>query len=84
MSSFEIDLIYKKWKSEFGILEKETDLFRAHFISTKKCICPIEECKHYRKEKHRIFGNKIDELFNLRMKASLQTFTEINNSVRTN
>ena len=78
------DLIYKKWKSEFEILEKETNLFRTYFISTKKCNCPIELCRHYRDEKHRIFGNKIDELFNLRMKISSQTFAEANNSISTN
>jgi len=67
--------LYQKWKYEFKKLEDAIDLCGIQFLQTKKCKCTIEECKHFKKQRHEIFGKKkIDELYNLRLKAGLQTY----------
>ena len=73
-----MDLMYQKWRTDFSKLEDEIKRFRSYFNQNKKCQCSIEECKHFKKARHRIFGKRIDDLFNLSMKTSLLTFSEIN------
>jgi len=71
------DSDYEKWKSEFQRLEKEIDYFRIHFNKIRKCKCSSEECKHFRNERHRIFGERIDNLYNLRLGLGLQFYSKI-------
>jgi len=66
--------LYQKWKNEFDELEDAIDLCRIQFLQTKNCRCIVEECKHFKKQRHAVFGKKIDELYNLRLKAGLQIF----------
>lgn len=65
------DILYQKWKNGFLKLEEEIDIFEAKFNQIKECECEIEDCSHFKNERHRIFGEKIDYLFNLRLQVSL-------------
>lgn len=76
------DLVHQKWKSDYEKLHEEIDLFMRHFKIIKKCDCPIEDCKHFERERDRIFGKRIDDIFNSSLKNSFQTFAEINESVK--
>lgn len=76
------DFIYQKWKLDYKKLHDEIDLFMKHFDIIKKCKCPIEDCKHFEKERDKIFGERIDDIFNSSLKNSFQTYAEINESVK--
>ena len=54
-----------KWQTEYRKLESEIELFRIHFLMTKKCKCDWKDsyCTHFRKERDRLFGKRIDSLF---------------------
>ena len=78
------DLVYQKWKLDYKKLRKEIDLCMSQYSVTKKCDCPIEDCKHFEKARDRVFGKKIDDIFNSCLKNSFQAFAEINGSVRRN
>ena len=83
-NSTQTDLTYQKWKSDFESLLGEINLCMERFSKTKRCKCPIEECRHFEKERDRIFGKRIDCLFNLCLTNSFQTFSEMNDQVRSN
>jgi hypothetical protein len=74
------DTTYEKWKLEFERLENELIEFRDYFNSFKKCSCDIRECYHYKKARHIVFGNRIDQLHNLRLQIGIQTYEEITNT----
>jgi hypothetical protein len=74
--------MYQQWKLEFERLQAEISLCMKRFNQTKQCKCTIEECKHFEKERDRIFGKRIDDLFNLCLKNSFQTFAEMNSGRR--
>ncbi len=78
------DTAYWKWKSDFENLLDEINLCMLRFEKIKKCNCMIAECKHFEKERDRIFGNRINDLFNISLKNSVQTLTEIKDSTRGN
>lgn len=56
MRAFETTIMQKKWESEFDELLKELEQFRKDFAQTKKCTCQIEDCTHFKKKRHKIFG----------------------------
>jgi len=72
----ETNSIYQKWKIEYKKLEDELQSFRAYFLSVKKCECEIGECKHYKKARHKIFGERIDRIFNMKLQSSIQFYQE--------
>ena len=76
------DLIHQRWKLDYERLHEEIDLFMRHFDSIKKCHCPIDDCKHFEKERDRIFGKRIDDIFNSILKNGFQTFAEIDKSIK--
>lgn len=81
MKNFETEFMEEKWEKEFDKLEEDLDRFRDYYNKTKKCKCLIENCSHFKKERHKIFGDKIDYLYNLRMQIGFQTYTETVNSI---
>jgi hypothetical protein len=76
------DLVHQKWKSDYKKLHEEIDLFMAHFSTIKKCKCEIEDCKHFERQRDKIFGKKIDDVFNSSLKDSFQAFAKITKSER--
>ena len=40
----------------------DVDLFRNYFNLHKKCVCPINNCKHYKKALTKVLGNRIHDL----------------------
>lgn len=71
------DIVYLKWKSEFEKLLAEINHRMMYYDRTKKCECVIEDCKHFEKERDRLFGSRINDLFTRSIKNGMKTLTEI-------
>jgi len=67
----------EQWEYEFDKLKEELEIFRDNFKRKKSCKCSIENCKHFKIARHKIFGERIDYLYNLRMQLGYQTYNEI-------
>lgn len=70
------DSMYKKWEFETDKLEEEIESFRAYFVTVKNCRCEIAKCRHYKKARHKIFGNRIDDLYNLGLQIGFKVYNE--------
>lgn len=75
---------FEQWKSKFDKLENDIESFRDYFNQTKNCRCSIESCKHFKKARNQVFGERIDYLYNLRMQISFQTYKKIIKPIITN
>ena len=74
------DSLYEKWESEYDKLEEELTRFRTYFANVKKCGCDIAKCQHYKKARHKIFGDRIDQLYNSSLQIGFQAYEETVNS----
>ncbi len=74
--SMQTELMHKRWEKEFDKLEDEIEWFRTYFANVKECKCKIEKCRHYKRARHKIFGNRIDELYNLRLQIGFRVYRE--------
>ena len=70
---------YHEWKSEFRRLDKEIDYFLKEFLQNRGCNCSDDECNHFKKKRKSLFGKRIDELYNIRLKIGLSTISEVIN-----
>jgi len=64
------DPLYERWRSGYASLEADLSRFREHFAGVRKCGCDMSECAHYRRARHRVFGERIDRLFNMRLQSA--------------
>ena len=72
-NAVETELMQKKWEKEFNKLDEDLESFRNYYNNLKKCKCGIDECKHYEKTMNKVFGMRIDELWNLRLQVGFST-----------
>ena len=70
---------YYEWKSGFRTLDREIDYFLKEFCQNRNCGCKEDECKHFKKKRKSMFGKRIDELYNMRLKIGLSTISEVIN-----
>jgi len=70
---------YSQWKLEFKSLNNEIELAMKEFIQNRNCKCQLEACRHFEIERNKIFGDKINSLYNKRLMIGLKTLTQINN-----
>ena len=73
------NLNYYKWKNEFIKLDSEINSLREKFLQNKNCRCTSVECIHFKEMRKRIFGNRINELYNQRLNIGFEVFSEITN-----
>ena len=68
---------HEVWKREFKKLDDDMYKFLIDFQKTKTCTCIIKECTHYERKRNKIFGVKIDELYDKKMYIGFSTFQEM-------
>lgn len=68
---------YEVWKKEFKKLDDDIDRFLIYFQKIKTCTCTIKECVHYERKRNKIFGVKIDELYDKKMRIGFSTFQKM-------
>jgi len=78
--NLETDLMHQRWEIEADKLEDDVERFRTYFSSVKKCKCDIAKCNHYKKARQKIFGNRIDDLYNLSLQIGFRVYKETVNS----
>jgi hypothetical protein len=52
----------EQWQKEYDRLDKEKENHRIEFAMTRKCKCKNNICRHYKTEKNRLFGRRINNL----------------------
>lgn len=86
------DQMRKKWEEDWDKLGAEIDFAMATFIKNAKCKCkiydglygnsgellvtPYKICRHWKKERNRVFGERINELFDRVLKTGFQTMKD--------
>ena len=60
--NFETQFMEEKWSKDVDKLWCDVDLFRNYFNLHKKCVCPINNCKHYKKALAKVLGDRIHDL----------------------
>ena len=70
---------YHAWKLEFRKLDKEVEHFLENFLQNKVCKCKNDECKHFKEKRTSVFGKRIDELYNMKLKIGFSTISEVIN-----
>ena len=77
-----LDYRLQRWEHEHDLLDKDFDSLTEWWIKNKHCDCDIQEeygmfCEHYDTIVTATLGKKIDELYDRRLKISMEAFNEV-------
>lgn len=76
-----LEFRHQRWKKRFDKLEEDYDNLVKWWKKNKPCDCCSEEddifCKHFDKILKKTLGDRIDELYEDRLKIGISTFNAV-------